>query len=92
MSGVGEADDKAPHAYIKRNGVLRMNEPRFLGQGWRIQSTQEVVTAYYCLEETEIKLTVLLSTDVGKEVNTSAEDFMYCLSETTERCHPVKKM
>lgn len=47
---------------------------------------------YYCLDETEIKLTVLLSTDLGKEVNTSAEDFMYCLSKTTERCHPVKEI
>lgn len=64
----------------------------FQVRGGESRAPQEVVTPYYCLEETEIKLTVLLSTDVGKEVNTSAEDFMYYLSEPTERCHLVKEM
>lgn len=90
MPAVGEADDKALHVYIKRNEMLRINECRILGQGRRIQSTTG--GGYYCLYETEIKLTVLLSTDMGKEVNTPAEDFMYCLSETTECCHPVKEI
>lgn len=89
MPAVGEADDKAPNVYIK---VLRMNEPRFLGQEWESRAPQKGVISYYSLVETEIELTVLLSTDVGKEVNTSAEDFMYCLSKTTEHCHPVKEM
>lgn len=66
--------------------------PGFQVRGGESRAPQEGVTPYYCLDETEIKLTVLLSTDMGKEVNTPAEDFMYCLSETTECCHPVKEI